>query len=200
MPSYEFDGLIPVVDPTSFVHPTAVLIGDVHVGKSCYIGPFASLRGDFGRIAVGAGSNVQDGCILHSFPGADCVIEEEGHIGHGAVLHGCRIGPRVLVGIKAVVMDEAEIGEDALIGAMSFIKSKLAIPPGVLAMGNPARVVRPLTQEEIAWKKHGLAEYQELAEMCLQGLREQEPLIEVEEIRVRKGGSYRPLFATRKPS
>ena len=123
MPIYSIEDLIPVVDPSAYVHPTAVLIGDVIVGKDCYIGPNAILRGDFGRIIMHQGSNVQDTCVVHSFPNKDCVIEQDGHIGHGAILHGCHIGRNALVGMNAVIMDDAIIGAESLVGATAFVKS-----------------------------------------------------------------------------
>ena len=123
------DGIVPVVDPSAFVHPTAVLIGDVIVGPRCYVGPLASLRGDFGRLMLGEGANIQDTCVMHGFPNSDTVVEENGHIGHGAVLHGCRIGRNVLVGMNAVVMDGAEIGENSIVAAVAFVKAKTTIPP-----------------------------------------------------------------------
>ena len=149
---YAIDGIVPVVEPSAFVHPTAVLIGDVIVGPRCYVGPLASLRGDFGRLMLGEGANIQDTCVMHGFPNSDTVVEENGHIGHGAVLHGCRIGRDVLVGMNAVVMDGAEIGENSIVAAVAFVKAKTTIPPRSLAAGIPARVVRALTDDEIAWK------------------------------------------------
>ena len=149
---YAIDGIVPVVDPTAFVHPTAVLIGDVIVGPRCYVGPLASLRGDFGRLILSEGANIQDTCVMHGFPSTDTVVEENGHIGHGAVLHGCRIARNVLVGMNAVVMDGAEVGENSIIAAMAFIRANTAIPPRSLVAGIPARVVRELSDDEIAWK------------------------------------------------
>jgi len=110
MPCYAIEGVIPVVHPTAYVHPTAVLIGDVHIGPNCYVGPNASLRGDFGRIVLHAGANVQDNCVMHGFPQQDTLVEENGHIGHGAVLHSCTVRRDALVGMNAVVMDEAVVG------------------------------------------------------------------------------------------
>ncbi|HEX6012699.1 MAG TPA: phenylacetic acid degradation protein PaaY, partial [Geminicoccaceae bacterium] len=123
---YAIEGIAPVVHPTAFVHPTAVLIGDVIVGPRCYVGPVASLRGDFGRLILGEGANLQDTCVMHGFPNTDTVVEEDGHIGHGAVLHGCRIGRNVLVGMNAVVMDGAEIGESSIVAAMAFVRANTA--------------------------------------------------------------------------
>lgn len=176
MPIYAFKGLVPIIDSEAFVHPTAVLIGDVWVGPGCYVGPGASLRGDFGRIILGAGSNLQDNCIMHTFPGAECVVAENCHIGHGVVLHGCRIEYNAMIGINSVVMDGAVIGANSIIGAMSFVKSKLAIPPGVLVYGNPAQVVRSLTDEELDRKVAGTVEYKNLARTALTSLIECTPL------------------------
>jgi phenylacetic acid degradation protein len=196
MPCYSFSGLVPVVASSAFVHPTAVLIGDVWVGEGCYVGPSASLRGDFGRVVIEDGGNVQDNCVLHSFPGADCVVERDGHVGHAAVLHGCRIGRNALVGISAVVMDKAVIGTEAIVGAMSFVKSGLEIPPRVLVVGNPARVIRRLTEKEVIWKTQGTQEYQALARVCLDTVVEIQPLATAEPARPRLRGDYRPLGDT----
>jgi phenylacetic acid degradation protein len=176
MPAYEFEGVTPVVDPGAFVHETAVLIGDVIVGPNCFIGPGASLRGDIGRLVVGAGANVQDNCILHTFPGRDVVIEADGHVGHGAVLHGCTVGRNAMVGIGAVIMDGAVVGAEAMVAAMAFVKAGMEIPPRTLAAGIPARVVRPLRDDEVAWKTEGTAIYQHLARRHLAASRRVEPL------------------------
>jgi len=173
---YSIDGVTPVIHPSAFVHPEAVLIGDVIVEEGCYIGPCASLRGDFGRIIVRKGSNVQDNCTLHSLPGFDSVIGVDGHIGHGAIVHSAELGPNVLVGMNAVVMDHAKIGESAVIGAMSFVKAGAEIPARHLAAGVPARIVRELSADEIAAKREGTRIYQELACRCLASLRPAEPL------------------------
>lgn len=176
MPAYAFDGVVPVVDPTAFVHETASLIGDVVIGPGCYIGPFASLRGDFGRILVGEGSNVQDSCVVHAFPGADAVLDPGSHVGHGAVLHGCRIGSYALIGIGATVLDGAVIGEDALLGAGAVVTAGTVIPPGTTALGTPARVVGPLDEQAREWKRNGVRIYQELARRSRETLVRAEPL------------------------
>ena len=176
MPCYAIDGIVPVVDPRAFVHPTAVLIGDVVVGAGCYVGPCASLRGDFGRIVLEAGANVQDCCVLHSFPDQDALLEEDAHIGHAAVLHGCTIRRGALIGIAAVVMDGAVVEEQAFVGASSFVRAGFVVPARTLALGVPARVVRELTSEELAWKATGTREYQELAVRCRNALKECAPL------------------------
>ncbi len=173
---YSIDGVTPVIHPSAFVHPEAVLIGDVIVEEGCYIGPCASLRGDFGRIIVRKGSNVQDNCTLHSLPGFDSVVGVDGHIGHGAIVHSAELGPNVLVGMNAVVMDHAKIGESAIIGAMSFVRAGAEIPARHLAAGVPARVLRELSADEIAAKGAGTRAYQELARRSLASLRPAEPL------------------------
>jgi phenylacetic acid degradation protein len=160
---YSIDGVTPVVHPTAYVHPSAVLIGDVFVGPRCYIGPQAVMRGDFGRLILEEGANLQDTCVMHGFPGKDTVVEVDGHIGHGAVLHGCRIGRNAMVGMNAVVMDDAMVGAHSIVGAGSFVKSRMEIAPRSLVMGSPAKVVRELRDEEIAWKTRGTQEYQHLA-------------------------------------
>ncbi len=182
---YAIDGIVPVVDPTAYVHPSAVLIGDVIVGADCYVGPCASLRGDFGRLILERGVNVQDTCVMHGFPGTDTVIEENGHIGHGAVLHGCRIGRNALVGMNAVVMDNASIGEASIVAASAFVKAGAEIPPRSLVAGMPARVVRELSAEEIEWKTAGTRTYQELTLRCLATMVETAPLEAVEPDRQR---------------
>lgn len=160
---FSLDGVTPVVDPTAFVHPTAVLIGDVTIGAGCYVGPGAVLRGDFGRLEMRPGSNLQDNCVVHCFPGEAVLIEEDGHIGHGAVLHGCTIRRNALVGINAVILDAAEIGESSMVGATSLVPAKFVAPPRSLVVGAPARVIRELTAAEIERKAGGTRQYQQLA-------------------------------------
>lgn len=193
MPCYAFEGIRPVVSATAFVHPSAVLIGDVIVGPRCLVGPGASLRGDIGRLIVGEGANVQDNCILHCFPGKDVVIEPDGHIGHGAVLHGCTVGRNAMVGIHAVVMDDAVIGAGSIVAAMAFVKAGFEVPPRTLAAGIPAKVVRDLRDDEVEWKSAGTAIYQRLAERHLATGSEVEPLAEPEPDRRRVPmHDYRP--------
>jgi len=177
---YSINGVTPVVDPSSFVHGSAVLIGDVIVGPDCYVGPAASLRGDFGRIELRAGSNVQDSCVMHGFPGTDTVVEDNGHIGHGAILHGCVIKANALVGMNAVINDNAVIGESAIVAAMAFVKAGMIVPPRTLVAGVPARIVRELTDQELAWKVEGTGSYQELTRRSLATMRETDALTSVE--------------------
>ena len=154
---YSINGVTPVVDPTAYVHPSAVLIGDVIVGARCYIGPCASLRGDFGRIEVRAGANLQDACVAHGFPGTDTIVAEEGHVGHGAILHGCVVERNALIGMNAVVNDNAVIGESAIVAAMAFVKAKMIVPPRTLVAGVPARIVRALTEDRTRVEGRGHA-------------------------------------------
>lgn len=161
---YALDGIVPVVHPSAFVHDSAVLIGDVIVGPRAYIGPCACLRGDFGRIVVEEGANIQDTCMLHGFPGKDTVVGPGATIGHGAVLHGCVVKAGALVGMNAVVNDNAEVGEGAMVAALAFVRAEARIPPNALAAGIPAKVLRSLTPDEVRWKRDNTALYQKLAE------------------------------------
>lgn len=176
MPCYAIDGVIPVVDPTAYVHPSAVLIGDVIVGPGCYIGPCASLRGDFGRIVLGRGANVQDGCVVHGFPQHDTTVGEDGHIGHGAVLHSCTVERGALVGMNAVVMDGAEVGPEAMVAACAFVPAGTRLPARALAVGTPARVLRTLSDDEVQRKREGTEVYHALTQRCLATLQETAPL------------------------
>lgn len=160
---FSFNGLVPVVHPSSFIHPNATLIGDVIIGAGCYVGPGAVLRGDFGRIELKAGSNIQDNCIAHCYPDADVIVEEDGHVGHGVVLHGCIIRRNAMVGMNSVVMDHAVVGENAIVGAMAFVKTAQEIPANHIAVGTPARILRELSEQEKEWKKEGTEVYQWLA-------------------------------------
>lgn len=185
MKVYAIDGITPVIDPTAFVHPTAVLIGDVIVGPNCYVGPAACLRGDFGRLELKKGANLQDTCVMHGFPGTDTVVEEDGHIGHGAVLHGCVIGKNALVGMNSVIMDGAVIGESSIVAAMSFVKASMDVPARTLVAGSPARVIKELTDKEIEWKSAGTRQYQQLAVRSTETMQLVEALTEVEADRPR---------------
>ncbi|HEX5477073.1 MAG TPA: phenylacetic acid degradation protein PaaY [Burkholderiales bacterium] len=180
---YSIDGITPVVAPGAFVHPSAVLIGDVIVATKAYVGPAACLRGDFGRIVVEVGANIQDTCMLHGFPGKDTVVGERATIGHGAVLHGCVVGAGALIGMNAVVNDNAEVGEDAVVAALAFVKAEARIPARALAAGIPARVLRMLGEDELKWKSDNALLYQQLAERSTRTMKEVEALTEVEKDR-----------------
>ncbi len=185
MPCYTYEGLTPVVHPTAFVHPTAVLIGDVIIGEGCLVGPNAVLRGDIGRLEMKKGSNIQDTCVVHCFPGKDVVVEEDGHVGHGAVLHGCRVGRNALIGMNAVLMDDVVVGENSIVGALAFVKEGTEIAPNTLVAGTPAKVIRELSDQEIGWKSRGTDVYHHLAARHLATGQEAEPLTEVEPDRAR---------------
>lgn len=177
---YSYDGVIPVIHPTAFVHPSAVVIGDVIIGPGVYVAPCASLRGDLGRIVIGAGANIQDTVVVHGFPRTDTTIEENGHIGHGAIIHACTLHRNVMVGMNAVVMDKAVVGESAIIAASAFVPAQMEVPARSLAVGVPAKVVRALTEEEMAWKANGTAVYQDLARRSRVSMVPCTPLVEPE--------------------
>ena len=189
---YAINGVTPVVDPTAYLHPSAMLVGDVIVGAGCYIGPCASLRGDFGRIEIRAGANLQDCCVAHGFPGSDTVVGEDGHVGHCAVLHGCVIERNALIGMNCVVNDDAVIGESAIVAAMAFVKAKMVVPPRTLVAGIPGKIIRELTQQEIDWKGGGTREYQDLVKRSLSTMREVKPLAAPEPDRKRLELSVTP--------
>ena len=177
---YCIDDITPVVHPTAFVHPSAVLIGDVIIGARAYIGPCACLRGDFARIVVEEGANIQDTCVLHGYPGRDTIAGPETTIGHGAILHSCFVRRGALIGMNCVINDNAEVGEDAVVAAMAFVKAEARIPPRSLAAGIPARVLRELSEEEIRWKNDNMHLYQKLAERSMRSMKPVEALTEVE--------------------
>lgn len=198
MQIYAYDGIIPVIEPTTFVHETAVVIGDVIIGAGCYLGPGAVIRGDFGRISIAAGSNVQETCVIHSFPNQEVVLEENSHIGHGAILHGCHIGENVLVGMNAVVLDKARIGANCIVGALSFIKAGQVFEPGQMIAGSPARVLRALSDDEINWKRQGTGVYQTLSQLNPTLLQKTAPLDAVEPDRRRvEAPEHDPLIMKR---
>jgi phenylacetic acid degradation protein len=172
MPLYEFDGKSPSVDRRAFVHPQAVLIGDVQVEAECYIGAGAVLRGDIGSVRVGKGSNVQENCVIHTFPGESTIIHPNVHVGHGAVLHGCEICSTVLVGMGSIVADRAKIDSNCIVGAGSFIPFEMQIPPNSVVIGSPARVVKAISGEQLDYIIDGLALYQDLTRRYLESFRE----------------------------
>lgn len=198
MSVWSWDGIVPVIDPEAFVHPDATVIGDVIIAAGVYVGPQCVLRGDFGRIEIGRGANVQETCVVHTFPNLGVIVAPSGHIGHGAVLHGCRIGANAMVGMNAVVMDEAEVGENSIVAAMAFVKAGAKIPPRSLAVGAPARVVRELSDQEIDWKTRGTAVYQRLALEARDKLAPAAPLPAPEPDRRRvRAPDYDPLIMAR---
>ncbi|WP_044556178.1 carnitine operon protein CaiE [Shewanella piezotolerans] len=188
MACYAFEGLIPVVEPSAYVHPTAVLIGDVIIEAGVYVGPHASLRGDYGRLILQKGCNLQDGCIMHGYCDVDTLIEQDGHIGHGAILHGCVVKRNALVGMNSVVMDGAVIGEDSIVAAMSFVNAGFQGLPKQVLMGQPAKVIREVTEKELSWKGLNTLEYQVLAKRSAQNMQVVTPLIAAESNRPRLKG------------
>ncbi|MBT8272461.1 MAG: transferase hexapeptide repeat family protein [Bacteroidia bacterium] len=178
---YEFKGYVPVVHESSFIHPLAAVTGNVIIGKNCYVGPGAAIRGDWGQIILEDGVNVQENCTVHMFPGKSITLKESAHIGHGAIIHGAHIGRNVLVGMNTVIMDDASIGDECIIGAMSFVKGETVIPKRSLVVGNPAKVIKEVSDDMIAWKSKGTALYQQLPADCHSSLKEVEPLRETPE-------------------
>lgn len=176
---YSFKGFIPVVHPSAFVHPQAVVTGNVIIGKDVYVGPGAALRGDWGGIVVEDGCNIQENCTVHMFPGVTVHLKESAHIGHGAIIHGATIGRNVLIGMNAVVMDEVEIEDECIIGALSFIAAKTRIPKRSLVVGNPAKIIKEVSDEMIDWKTKGTRLYQSLPADCHDSLIPCQPLREV---------------------
>ncbi|NNL32588.1 MAG: transferase hexapeptide repeat family protein [Flavobacteriaceae bacterium] len=190
---YSFKGYIPVVHESSFVHPLAAVTGNVIIGKHCYIGPGAAIRGDWGQIILEDGVNVKENCTIHMFPGKSIRLQESAHIGHGAIIHGAHIGKNVLVGMNTVIMDDAKIGNESIVGAMSFIKAETNIPDRSLVVGNPAKIIRKVSDEMIAWKTKGTKLYQELPKDCKESLKEVEPLREVPDQMKIQEGAYDTL-------
>ncbi|MCB0654429.1 MAG: transferase hexapeptide repeat family protein [Saprospiraceae bacterium] len=180
---YEFKGFRPIVHESSFIHPQATVTGNVIIGKDVYVGPGAAIRGDWGEIIIEDGCNVQENCTIHMFPGTTTRLKKGAHIGHGAIIHGGTIGENVLVGMNSVIMDEAEIGDECIIGALAFVKSGEKIPARSLVVGNPARIIKQVSDEMIAWKTKGTQLYQQLPKECHETLKPCEPLREVPEDR-----------------
>ncbi len=189
---YEFEGFRPVAHPGCFVHPQATVIGNVVIGDQVYIGPGAVLRGDWGRIVIGHGANIQENCVIHMFPGVEVVLEERAHIGHGAIIHGAHIGRNALIGMHAVIMDEAVVGAESIVGALSFVRAKMQIPPRSLVVGNPAEIIRTVDDRSIEWKTRGTELYMQLPAQCRESLRICEPLNEEEPDRPIQPKNYFP--------
>ena len=183
---YEFNGYKPVIDPSSFVHKEATIIGNVIIGKDVYIGPGASIRGDWGQIIVKDGCNIQDNCIIHIFPGKNVILEKNAHIGHGAIIHGANIGNNTLIGMNAVVMDDVNIGDECIIGALCFVKGEMQIPNRKIVVGNPAQIKGDVSDGMLAWKTKGTELYQQLPKECAELMKECKPLSEIEENRKEK--------------
>ena len=187
---FEFAGVRPVIHPSAFVHPNATVTGHVTIGRDVYVGPGAALRGDWGAIEIGDGCNVQENCVVHGFPGLIVVFEAAAHLGHGAVIHGAHLKQNCLVGMNSVVMDHAVIGAGAIVGALSFVPEGMQIPDRMLAVGSPARIVKPVSDEMLAWKTAGTKLYQQLPAQLHATLKECEPLREVPPDRPKQPAGY----------
>jgi len=175
---FAFGDFIPVIHESAFVHPNATVTGNVMIGRDVYIGPGAAIRGDWGGIVIEDGCNVQEGCTVHMFPGVTVVLERAAHVGHGAIVHGARIGENALIGMNAVVMDNASVGAGSIVGALCFVPSEMQIPPRSVVVGNPAKIVKDVSDEMLAWKSEGTALYQALPGKLRESLRACEPLRE----------------------
>ena len=189
---YEFNKIRPVVHRSSFVHPDAVVTGNVIIGKKCYIGPGAALRGDWGQIILEDGVNVQENCIIHMFPGLTVILKDSAHIGHGAIIHGATVGRNCLVGMNAVLMDNVVLEEECIVGALTFIKEGTVIPRRSLVAGNPGRIIKSVSDEMIKWKTKGTLLYQELPALCRDTLKSCKPARKPGKKHQMKKGSYQP--------
>lgn len=190
---YSFNGHIPVIHPSSFVHPLAAVTGNVIIGKDCYIGPGAAIRGDWGEIILEDGVNVQENCTVHMFPGKSIVLQKGAHVGHGAIIHGANLGENCMVGMNSVIMDGAFVGKNSIVGAMAFVKAEMQIVEGSLVVGNPAKVIREVSEDMIAWKTAGTKLYQQLPADCHATLKEVEPLREIPKDRPKQEDFYKTL-------
>ena len=195
---YEFKGFIPVIHESSFIHPEAAVTGNVIIGKDVYVGPGAAVRGDWGEIIIEDGCNVQENCTIHMFPGKSMVLKAGAHIGHGAIIHGANIGANSLVGMNAVIMDDADVGDECIIGALSFVKAGMKIPNRKMVVGNPAVIVKDISDEMIDWKTKGTALYQQLPRECYEFLKAVEPLREIPVNRPTQEAFYKTLEEFRK--
>ncbi|MCB9360158.1 MAG: gamma carbonic anhydrase family protein [Flavobacteriales bacterium] len=190
MAIYEFNGFKPVIHESAFIHPQAAITGNVFIGANVYIGPGAAIRGDWGKIIIEDGCNVQENCTVHMFPGTTTILKKGAHIGHGAIIHGGIIGENCLIGMNSVVMDDVVMGEESIVGALTFVPAKMDIPKRSLLVGNPAKIIKQVSDEMIAWKTKGTQLYQALPKECFNGLKECEPLREAEPNRPKQESMY----------
>ena len=188
---FSFNGIIPVIHESAFIHPNATITGNVIIGRDVYVGPGAAIRGDWGAVVIEDGCNVQEGCTVHMFPGVTVVLEESAHIGHGAVIHGARIGRNALIGMNAVVMDNATVGAGSIVGALCFIPAEMQIPQRKVVVGNPARIVKDVSDEMLAWKTEGTRLYQSLPAKLRETLVACDPLREIPADRPEQQTSYK---------
>lgn len=194
---YEFKGFIPVIHESAFIHPQAAVTGNVIIGKDVYVGPGAAIRGDWGAVIIEDGCNVQENCTIHMFPGKDIVLKAGAHIGHGAIVHGANIGKNCLIGMNAVIMDDADIGDESIVGALCFVKAETKIPPRSIVVGNPGVVVKSVSDDMLAWKTKGTALYQQLPKDMYESWKPVEPLREIPANRPVQERNYMTLEETR---
>lgn len=197
---FEFEGFRPVIHESAFIHPNATVTGNVIIGRDVYVGPGAAIRGDWGEIVIQDGCNIQENCSIHMFPGVTVLLEQSAHIGHGAVVHGARIGRNSLIGMNAVVMDNVVIGEECIVGALCFVPAEMEIPPRKVVVGNPARIVKDVSDDMISWKTEGTRLYQQLPDLLRGTLNACEPLREVPANRPSQTNSYRTWRETKSPT
>jgi len=190
---YSFKGFIPVVHESSFVHPLAAVIGNVIIGKNCYIGPGAAIRGDWGEIILEDGVNVQENCTVHMFPGKSITLKESAHVGHGAIIHGANLGRNCMIGMNSVIMDDAVIGDECIVGAMAFVKANAIFEKRQLIVGNPAKAIKEVSEEMIGWKTKGTQLYQTLPVDCHETMKAVEPLREIPKDRPKQEDFYKTL-------
>ena len=195
---YSFKGHIPVVHESSFVHPLAAVTGNVIIGENCYIGPGAAIRGDWGEIILENGVNVQENCTVHMFPGKSIVLKQGAHVGHGAIIHGANLGRNTMVGMNSVIMDGAVIADECIVGAMAFVKAESVFAPRQLIVGNPAKAIKEVSAQMLAWKTAGTKLYQSLPKDCHETLREVEPLREIPKDRPVQEDFYKTLAQLKK--
>jgi len=189
---YQFNEIIPVVHPSSFVHPLSGVTGNVIIGKNVYIGPGAAIRGDWGQIIIEDGCNVQENCTIHMFPGVTVWLKEGAHIGHGAIIHGATIGKNCLIGMNAVIMDNVQLGDECIVGALSFVKADEVCENRSLIVGNPAKIIKDVSDEMIQWKTQGTLLYQQLPADMHQHWKPCEPLTELPKERIVSYPEYKP--------
>ena len=196
MTTFSFEGIVPVVHESSFVHPNAVVTGDVIIGRDVYVGPGAAIRGDWGKVVIEDGCNVQENCVIHMFPGTTVVLEASAHVGHGAIVHGARIGRNTLIGMNAVIMDNAVIGAECIVGALTFVPADTQIPPRKVVVGSPARVVRDVTDDMLTWKTEGTRLYQSLPARLHASLMACDPVRRIEDRPSLSGRAGPELYRT----
>ena len=195
---YEFKGFIPVIHESSFIHPQAAVTGNVIIGKDVYVGPSAAIRGDWGEIIIEDGCNIQENCTIHMFPGKSITLKAGAHIGHGAIIHGANIGKNCLIGMNAVIMDDCEIGDECIVGALAFVKAETHIPARRMVVGNPAVIIKTVSDDMIVWKTKGTALYQQLPKELYETLKAVEPLREIPKDRPTQEAFYKTLEEFRK--